>query len=55
MLVFIIVKRINLNNIENLDIYAVFYNKYYLIASYLLWKPTIAEPVKKYKKTWWSV
>ena len=41
MLVFIKVKRINLNNIENL-IYFVAHNntKYYLIASYLLGKPT---------------
>ena len=41
MLVFIKVKRINLNNIENL-IYFVAHNntKYYLIASYLLGKQT---------------
>ena len=41
MLVFIKVKRISLNNIENL-IYFVAHNntKYYLIASYLLGKST---------------
>ena len=41
MLVFTKAKRINLNNIENWIYYAVRYNtKYYLIASYLLKKPT---------------
>ena len=41
MLVFIKVKRINLNNIENLIYYDAHNNsKNYLIASYLLGKPT---------------
>ena len=41
MLVFTKVKRIKLNNIEKLDILIAHNNtKYYLIASYLLWKPT---------------
>ena len=41
MLFFTKVKRISLNNIENLDIFYAHNNtKYYLIASYLLWKPT---------------
>ena len=41
MLVFTKVKRINLYNIKNLDILCCAYNtKYYLIASYLLEKPT---------------
>ena len=40
MLVFIKVKKINFNNIENLDILCSHNNtKYYLIASYLLGKP----------------
>ena len=47
--------RINLNNIENLEIYAAFNTKYYLIASYFFECQQIAEPVRKYSKTWWSV
>ena len=47
MLVFIKVKRINLNNIENWIYYAAFNNKYYLIASYLLWKPTNSRTCQK--------